>query len=113
MAEFQGISVLACPDPHVEVWYLSDLETFKTVVGTRPSVASNKCERDYYKRVLASAVMAGGNPPTLGGIEFAKDLADSMDLFRAGRESTSLKHFIEEVRNVFRRAKKPGGGSMH
>jgi hypothetical protein len=87
--------VPACPDPHVERWYLADLEAFHSVVGITPSVPRDKCERGFYKQILARAVVDGGHPPMLGGIEFASDLVAAMDLFRAGRTESSLKHFAD------------------
>ena len=54
-----------------------------------------KCERGFYKGVLAKAVRDGGHPPTLGGIEFASEIVAAMDLFRAGKTESSLKHFLE------------------
>jgi hypothetical protein len=105
---FTGRVVAACPDPHVERWYLADLDSFHAVVGCRPEVGRKKCVRDYYKRVLAGAVRKGGHPLTLGGIEFAAELAAKMDLYRAGRNDASLGAFINELRGMLRKiGKKP------
>ncbi|MDW8309663.1 MAG: DUF4276 family protein [Verrucomicrobiales bacterium] len=90
-------TVVACPDPHIESWYLADPESFARVVGARPRLGRKKCERDRYKSILASTIREAGHPPTLGGIEFAKELVEAMDLFRAGKAETSLKHFLDEV----------------
>jgi hypothetical protein len=95
--EFRGLAVGACPDPHIERWYLADLDTFQEVVGVRPKLGKQKCERDLYKRLLADAVVEAGHPATLGGIEFARELAESMDFFRAGKSEHALKHFVEEA----------------
>ncbi len=35
--------VVACPYPHVEKWYLNDLECFNRIVGFSPSVPLEKC----------------------------------------------------------------------
>jgi hypothetical protein len=94
---FRDRTVHACPDPHVERWYLADLEAFHRVVGITPSVGKPKCQRDVYKRVLAQAVADAGHPPTLGGIEFARELAEALDYFRAGKADNSLKHFLDEA----------------
>jgi len=96
--------VAACPDPHIERWYLADLSAFHAVVGTMPSVPADKCERDLYKRVLAQAVVSGGHPATLGGIDFAREIADAMDLHRAGQSVSSLGHFIRALRGRLRLA---------
>jgi hypothetical protein len=101
--EFSTIAVLACPDPHIELWYLADLDTFEKVVGYRPTVPSGKCVTNYYKNLLSSAVTAAGHPATLGGIEFARELVQQMDLFRAGQKDAALKHLIQDLENAFRR----------
>ena len=94
--------VVACPDPHVERWYLADPDSFHDVVGHRPHVAGKKCVRDHYKGVLADAVRQAGHPPTLGGIEFAAELVRAMDLYRAGRHDHSLRAFIDDLRRKLR-----------
>ena len=82
--------VVACPDPHVERWYVADPQSFETVAGSRPDVGSRKCARDHYKRVLANAIAQGGHPVILGGVEFAAELVAAMDIYRAGRNDSSL-----------------------
>lgn len=103
--EFRERVVAACPDPHVERWYLADPDSFHGVVGHRPALGRKKCARDHYKQVLASAVRQGGHPPTLGGIEFAPELVAVMDLYRAGRNDRSLGAFVDELRARLRRLK--------
>lgn len=71
-ARFKDRTIVACPDPHIERWYLADPDSFMQVVGFRPKVGKRKCERDRYKAILSKAVIDGGHPPTLGGIEFGE-----------------------------------------
>lgn len=85
-ATFSDRLVVACPDPHIERWYLADPDSFQSVVGQRPTVGKKKCARDYYKGALAKAVRQAGYPPTLGGIEFAREIVAGMDLFSCGEE---------------------------
>ena len=96
--------VVACPDPHVERWYVADPQSFETVVGNRPDVGSRKCARDHYKRVLADAITRGGHPVILAGVEFAAELVEAMDVYRAGRNDSSLKAFVDDFRAGLRRA---------
>ena len=96
--QFRNRLVIGCPDPHVERWYLSDPDSFCKVVGHRPVVGREKCERNHYKRLLANAVREGGRPPTLGGVEFAVDPVAEMDLYNASR---SLKAFVDDLRSGF------------
>ncbi|MEW6137060.1 MAG: hypothetical protein AB1733_02435 [Thermodesulfobacteriota bacterium] len=98
-----GAVIAACPDPHVERWYMADPESFHRVVGSSPRIRQKKCKRDYYKNALASAVRQGGHPPTLSGIEFAEELVAAMDLYKAGKIDRSLGLFVEELRSALRR----------
>jgi hypothetical protein len=100
--EFTDRTIIATPDPHVERWYMADLQTFHNVVGVTPSLKQQKCERDYYKNLLSQAVVNAGHPATLGGIEFARELVDGMSYYRAGRADSSLKHFIEKLSAWFK-----------
>ena len=96
---------IACPDPHIERWYMADGDAFLEVVGAQPPRAEPKCDketRNVLKRALAASVRAAGHPAILGGIEFAAELAQAMDPFRAGRADPALKHFIDDVRSALR-----------
>jgi len=101
-APFSALLIVACPDPHVERWYLADPESFKAVVGRVPRVGKKKCARGYYKNVLANTVRQAGHPPTLGGIEFGRELVNQMDLYRAGKNDRSLRAFVDELRSRLR-----------
>jgi hypothetical protein len=101
--------VVACPDPHIERWYLADPQSFNTVVGDQPRVGVRKCARDPYKQILGDSIQRAGHPPTLGGIEFASELAAAMNLYRAGRNVTSLKAFSDDLRARLRGF--PAGGT--
>ena len=98
--------VVACPDPHVERWYVADPQSFEAIVGHRPIVGSKKCVRGYYKNVLMTAIRQAGHPVTLGGVEFASELVEDMDLYRAGRNDSSLKAFLDDFRSKLRRGVK-------
>lgn len=91
---------IACPDPHIERWYLADPEGLKKALGARAALGKRKCKRDYYKQRLASALVNAGHQVTLGGAEFATEIVAAMDLYRAGKNEPSLKHFLEAVRQV-------------
>jgi hypothetical protein len=93
-------SAIACPDPHIERWFLADPISFRQVVGAEASAGKRKCIRNLYKRRLADAIRNGGHPVTLGGIEFAIELVEALDLYRAGRNEPSLQHFIEDFRQA-------------
>jgi len=87
---FRKRLITACPDPHIERWYLADLGAFKSVVGRGPTVVEAKCERRHYKNLLRSAVREAGHP-RLDGTDFAPELARAFDLYRAGKADASFK----------------------
>ena len=47
-----GQIVTACPDPHVERWYVADPASCTQVFGAQPRIGKVKCSRGYDKRVL-------------------------------------------------------------
>ncbi len=100
--EFKHLMVAACPDPHIERWYMADPNSFHEIVGHRPALGQSKCERGYYKHILHTAVQKGSPPAMLGGIEFAEDLAEAMNLYRAGKANPSLKAFLDDLRTALR-----------
>ena len=75
--------ILAIPDPHVERWLLLDGAAFKSVFGRGCDAPDRKCDRGRYKRRLAESIVAAGVTPILGGIEFAEDIVQCMDIERA------------------------------
>ena len=82
---------------------MADPDSFRKVVGVRPQPGKRKCERELYKAMLSKAISQGGHPPTLGGIEFAREIVDAMDLYRAGKSEASLRHFVDDARGVLKR----------
>lgn len=105
LAQFGDLLVIACPDPHIERWFMADPDSFHTVVGVRPNVGKEKCRRDHYVQMLAAAVREAGNPATLGGIEFADELVAAMDLYRAAKNDAALGLFLDDLRAALRAAK--------
>jgi len=89
---------IACPDPEIERWYMADPESFFRVVGADPDIGSAGYEGDYFKQKLKAAIQAGGHPSTLHGAEFALELVEEMDLYRAGRNDSALRHFLDDLR---------------
>ncbi len=95
-------TVVGCPDPHVERWCLADAEGFGHVIGVKPPRDPDKCERDYYKRILREAILNAGHPILTSEMEFAPDLVRAFDLFRAGKTQASLGKFVEDLRAALR-----------
>ena len=94
--------VLAIPDPHIERWLLLDGAAFRGIFGRGCDFPTYKCERDEYKRLLVHYIQESGTVPAIGGIEFAVDLVEAMDIDRAAQADPSLGRFVSDLRNVFR-----------
>jgi hypothetical protein len=77
---------------------LLDSAAFKQVLGRGCLAPDHKCERDRYKNLLITAVRDAGVSPLLGGIEYAEDIANHMDLFKGGASDASLGSFVSGVR---------------
>lgn len=101
-----GFLIVAVPDPHVERWMLVDSRAFKAVLGRGCDAPDSKCEKDRYKQILLDAMKAAGVVPPLGGMEFARDIVDNLDLDRADRLDGSLGQTVASLRNYFRNAPK-------
>lgn len=98
-ANYRHILICACPDPHIERWYMADPNSFYNIVGCRPELTSKKCVRDHYKQLLNGTIIGGDNPTSFSGIELASELVSAMDLYQAGRTDASLKAFLDDLRN--------------
>ena len=46
---------------------------------------------------MSQAVVNAGHPVGLGGVEFAEEIVDAMDLYRAGKSEKSLKLFLDAI----------------
>jgi hypothetical protein len=96
----KGKAVIACPDPHVERWYMADPVSFAQVIGNEPKLEKTKCERDRYKKLLKEAL--GGGAQLLDGIEYAQEIVSAMDWFRAGKNDASLGTFLNDLKAALR-----------
>lgn len=95
-------SAIACPDPHIERWYLADPISLAERFGQTPQLPRKKCDRSVYKRLLHDWLVGAGEIVTLGGAEFATDIVSVMDLYRACRDDAALKSFVDAVRSYFK-----------
>jgi|HubBroStandDraft_3_1064219.scaffolds.fasta_scaffold19683_2 hypothetical protein len=94
---------IGCPDPHVERWCFADPQAVQAVLGWPCPMDPGKCERGLYKQLLRETILKAGQPILTGEMEYAPDLVEAMDFFRAGKNQPSLRHFIEEVRSAIQR----------
>ena len=101
-------SVIACPDPHIERWYLADRVAFEAVVGSRAALPRQKCGRDLYKKLLEETVLASGHPAMLGGIEFADELVAEIDWYRLSKADGAFKAFWQDLQRQLTRVSREG-----
>jgi uncharacterized protein DUF4276 len=92
--------VVGCPDPHVERWCLADPEAVQAVLQVSAPADPGKCERHLYKQLLRQTIRDAGQPILTNEMEYAADLVAAMDLYRAGKNQPSLKHFLDEIRSA-------------
>jgi len=97
-ANLKDLLIHAIPDPHIERWLLLDGEAFKAVLGRGCKAPDDKCEKQRYKRLLAEAVLEAGVQPLLGGVEYAEDIADRINVQRACDHDASFNRFVGELR---------------
>ena len=93
--------ILAIPDPHIERWLLLDGAAFKAVFGKGCDAPDQKCDRGRYKQRLIEAIYATGTIPRLGGIEYAEDIVEQININRAERVDRSFRRFVADLRNTF------------
>jgi len=97
-SRYQGFIISAIPDPHIERWLLIDSSAFKAVLGKGCDAPDQKCDRDRYKSLLRKAMRSAGITPPLGGLEYAEDIVNAMDLEAAGQRDASLGKFLKDLR---------------
>ena len=95
-----GHCVVGCPDPHVEKWCLADPQAIQEVLGVAAPPVPEKCERHLYKQLLRQTIQEAGQPILTNEMEYAPDLVAAMDLYRAGKNQPSLRHFVDELRSA-------------
>ena len=100
--------VLAIPDSHIERWLLLDGAAFRKIFGRGCDAPDSKCARNRYKQMLTQQIAKAGMRPPVGGIEFAEDLVEAMDLDRAARADRSLARFLSELTRALQT---PGAGA--
>lgn len=102
--ELAEMTVFACPDPHIERWYIAEQDTFTKVIGCqRLHVPVDKCDRHYYKKLLRDAVRDAGKITTNDGIEFGPDIARDVDLYKLDRLDPSFSDFHDQLKSQLKR----------
>ncbi len=94
--------VIAVPDPCVERWLVADPASFTELLGAEPESGATD-DRDAWRHRLVDALDRGGHIVTQGGSEFAEEIVEAMDLYRAGRAVPSLGAFVDDLRGALKR----------
>lgn len=100
--EFKNFTVYAIPDPHIERWLLLDSAAFKSVLGKGCDAPDQKCSKDRYKKLLLEAIQNAGVTPPLGGMEYAEDIVNTMNLQRMEQADASFGKFLKNLHNKFK-----------
>jgi hypothetical protein len=91
--------VAGTPDPYVERWLLADPVSFTERFGVQPALDPPD-GRNGWKRRLAETLEEAGEILTQGGAEFADDIFDAMDFYRAGRVVPTVQEFADDLRST-------------
>jgi hypothetical protein len=94
--------VIGTPDPCVERWLLADPVSFTERFSVQPPLHPAK-KREDWKRWLVAALEEANEIVMQGGAEFAEEIFEVMDFYRAGRIDPSMKSFVDELRAALRR----------
>jgi hypothetical protein len=89
--------VVGAPDPYVERWLLADPQSFAELFGHQPVLGSPR-GRDGWKQRLVEALEEAGQVVAQGGAEFAEEIIEVMDFYRAGRQVPTIEKFVADVR---------------
>ncbi|HEV3095477.1 MAG TPA: hypothetical protein VGY30_13355 [Solirubrobacteraceae bacterium] len=93
--------IVGAPDPYVERWLLADPVSFAQCFGHQPVLGTPR-DRDEWKQRLVKALTDAGEIVTQGGAEFAEDIIDAMDFYRAGQSVPTVQRFADDVRAALR-----------
>jgi hypothetical protein len=68
------------------------------VVGKGCPAPDHKCKKDRYKEQLVRAIRDAGLQPVLGGLEYAEELVQALDLNGVARADPSFGHLLDDLR---------------
>lgn len=91
---------IACPDPHIERWYLGDTALFARLFGVDANPPPDTTSQDAYKAHLKKLLLESDVELLLGPHELGPDIAQELDLYSAGKADPGFKSFIDEVRGA-------------
>ncbi|TVQ95486.1 MAG: hypothetical protein EA398_17655 [Deltaproteobacteria bacterium] len=97
-----SMTIVACPDPHVEAWCAADPAALRTVLGAELPPRPARAGRDAYKAWLGAALRQAGVRVLNDPLDIAAELVPAMDLFRAGKADPSFRHAVDDIRGFLK-----------
>jgi hypothetical protein len=94
--------VVGTPNPCVERWLLADPVSFSDTFGVQPKGGRPNTRRAWKQRLI-DALEDAGQVVVQSGAEFAEEIVEPMDLYRAGQSDPTIQTFADELRAAFRR----------
>jgi len=82
---------------------LLDSHAFKQSFGKGCQAPDCKCKKDRYKKLLADAIRETGTQAISGGMEFADDIVNAMDIDEMLKRKETLALFIQDLQEKFRK----------
>ncbi len=92
-------SVIGCPEPEIEAWLTADPKALKksldvTLLPAGTGLVDHKARLSLSLREAGIAVLSDV-------MEIAHEVVPEIDLYRAGKESASLRHFVDGLRDSY------------
>lgn len=94
--------VIGTPNPCVERWLLADPVSFAETFGVQPEIGHTNA-RHIWKRRLVHALESADEIVVQGGGEFAEEIIEPMDLYRAGQVDSTIQGFADDLKAALRR----------
>jgi hypothetical protein len=94
--------VIGTPNPCVERWLLADPVSFSKTFGVQPEIGAANV-RHAWKDRLVRALEAADEIVVQGGGEFAEEIIEPMDFYRAGKSDSTIQTFTNDLRAALRR----------
>jgi len=92
-------SVIGCPEPEVEAWLTADPRALKQSLGV--SLRKRGGGSVDHKELLRLSMADAGISVLSDAMEIAHEVVPSIDLYRAGRASPSLRDFVESLKDAY------------
>ena len=99
--QFQQLISYAIPDPHIERWMLVDPKAFQIVFGRGCTLPAVKCAKNEYKTLLRNEIRESGIEAPLGGVEYAEEIVNNMDLAQVETREPSFGLFLRSLKSLF------------